>query len=146
MNIVPIHVRACTHSIQEYSLTYGISNPQHAPTLSSKQMMRYFVVLVLINAYHHNCVDDLRYYICDECSLMADELRCEYCSVCRYNHSEGRKHIYVKSHQQKLSVILNKFGEKVQLARRCVLKPSVLEGELEPDSQVWCHCCDKDVP
>ena len=76
---------------------------------------------------------------------MADE-RCEYCSVCRYNHSEGRKHIYVKSHQQKLSVILNKFGEKVQLARRCVLKPSVLEGELEPDSQVWCYCCDKDVP
>ena len=76
---------------------------------------------------------------------MADE-KCEYCSVCRYNHSEGRKHIYVRSHQQKLSVILNKFSEKVQLAKRCVLKPSVLEGELEPDSQVWCYCCDKDVP
>ena len=54
---------------------------------------------------------------------------CEYCSVCRYNHSEGRKHVYVKSHQQKLWVILNKFGEKVQLARCCALKPSVLEGE-----------------
>ena len=76
---------------------------------------------------------------------MVDD-KCEYCSVCRYNHSEGRKHIYVKSHQQKLSVILNKFSEKVQLAKRCVLKPSVLEGELEPDSQVWCYCCDKDVP
>ena len=75
---------------------------------------------------------------------MSDE--CEYCSVCRYNHSEGRKHVYVKSHQKKLSVILNKFGEKVQLAKRCVVKPSVLEGELEPDSQVWCYCCEKDVP
>ena len=77
---------------------------------------------------------------------MMSEDKCEYCSVCRYNHSEGRKHVYVKSHQQKLSVILNKFSEKVQLAKRCVLNPSVLEGELEPGSRVWCYCCDKDVP
>ena len=52
--------------------------------------------------------------------MMSDE--CEYCSVCRYNHSEGRKHVYVKYHQQKLSVILNKFGEKVQLAEVSVTK------------------------
>lgn len=89
-------------------------------------------MFVLINAHHNNTV------------VMSDE--CEYCSVCRYNHSEGRKHVYVKSHQQKLSTLLNKFSEKVQLAKRCVLKPSVLEGELEPDSQVWCYCCEKDVP
>lgn len=74
------------------------------------------------------------------------EDKCEYCNVCRYNHSEGRKHIYVKSHQQKLSTILSKFSEKVQLAKRCVLKPSVVEGELEPDSHVWCYCCEKEVP
>jgi len=35
---------------------------------------------------------------------------------------------------------------QVQSARRCLVKPSVMEGELEPDSRVWCYCCDKEVP
>ncbi|XP_065907770.1 centrosomal AT-AC splicing factor-like isoform X2 [Dysidea avara] len=38
------------------------------------------------------------------------------------------------------------FAVRVQSARRCLVKPLVVEGELEPDSRVWCYCCDKEVP
>ena len=36
-----------------------------------------------------------------------------YCSVCRRNHDEGRKHIFTKQHKNRLSVILSKFTKKV---------------------------------
>lgn len=39
-----------------------------------------------------------------------------YCSVCRRNHDEGRKHIFTKQHKNRLSVIMSKFTKKVQRA------------------------------
>jgi len=41
------------------------------------------------------------------------EEQCGFCGVCRYNHDQGRKHVYNKSHQQKVSAIVKKFSEKV---------------------------------
>ena len=37
-----------------------------------------------------------------------------YCSVCRRNHDEERKHIFTKQHKNRLSVILSKFTKKVE--------------------------------
>ena len=39
----------------------------------------------------------------------------QYCSVCRRNHDEGRKHIFTKQHKNRLSVVLSKFTKKVNL-------------------------------
>ena len=41
------------------------------------------------------------------------EEKWRYCSVCRRNHDEGRKHIFTKQHKNRLSVILSKFTKKV---------------------------------
>ncbi len=36
-----------------------------------------------------------------------------YCSVCRRNHEEGRKHIFTKGHVSKLKTLMGKFMKKV---------------------------------
>ena len=36
-----------------------------------------------------------------------------YCSVCRRNHDQGRKHIFTKQHKSRLSVLMSKFTKKV---------------------------------
>ena len=43
-----------------------------------------------------------------------------YCTVCRRNHDEGRKHIFVKQHKKRLAEILEKFAKKVD--NLCSLK------------------------
>ena len=48
-----------------------------------------------------------------------DEWR--YCSVCRRNHDDERKHIFTKQHKSKLAVIMSKFTKKV-LMKMCVLE------------------------
>ena len=49
-----------------------------------------------------------------KCVNMDEKWR--YCSVCRRNHDEGRKHIFTKQHKNRLSVILSKFTKKVDMA------------------------------
>ena len=46
-------------------------------------------------------------------SVAALDEKWRYCSVCRRNHDEGRKHIFTKQHKSRLSVILGKFTKKV---------------------------------
>jgi len=36
-----------------------------------------------------------------------------FCSLCRLNHDQGRKHIYTRKHKTLLGKILMKFGKKV---------------------------------
>ena len=36
-----------------------------------------------------------------------------YCSVCKRNHEEGRKHIFTKKHISKLKILMGKFLKKV---------------------------------
>lgn len=36
-----------------------------------------------------------------------------FCTVCRRNHDEGRKHIFTKTHKRRLDYILGKFSKKV---------------------------------
>jgi hypothetical protein len=68
-----------------------------------------------------------------------------YCVVCSRHHDQGRKHIFTTKHKNKLNTILNKFSEKVRSARQRVQKPGVMEGELEPDSTLWCYFCQLEV-
>ena len=88
-----------------------------------------------------------------------------FCSVCKRNHEEGRKHIFTKKHVNKLKILMGKFLKKVLLsiqmissntllmvycsqarsARRCLSHPQVYSGELEPGARVWCHCCEEEV-
>jgi hypothetical protein len=42
-------------------------------------------------------------------------------------------------------LILSKFAEKVRCARQQLQKPAVVEGELEPDSSLWCYFCELEV-
>ena len=49
---------------------------------------------------------------------MADNknlMKWRFCSVCRRNHEQGRKHIFTASHKTKLSVLMAKFVKKVSL-------------------------------
>ncbi|XP_036380619.1 coiled-coil domain-containing protein 84 isoform X2 [Megalops cyprinoides] len=69
-----------------------------------------------------------------------------YCSVCRQTFFSGKKHIYGKSHQSKLKVILVKFLEKVKEARRTIRSPQVVKFScIEHDRNFWCYCCGQEV-
>ncbi|KAG7483529.1 hypothetical protein MATL_G00039370 [Megalops atlanticus] len=69
-----------------------------------------------------------------------------YCSVCRQTFFSGKKHIYGKSHQSKLKVILVKFLEKVKEARRTIRSPQVVKFSCsEHDRNFWCYCCGQEV-
>ncbi|XP_062521370.1 centrosomal AT-AC splicing factor-like [Corticium candelabrum] len=72
-----------------------------------------------------------------------------FCKVCRIHHNAGRRHNFTKKHKDRLSVILLKFRKKeswmVKDARRCLKKPVVEEGEVEPDAKIWCYCCEEEV-
>lgn len=65
----------------------------------------------------------------------------KFCKVCRCNHNLGRKHVYSKKHQNFVQKILLKYGKKIAEARRTIKTPCVIDGELEPGSQFWCHFC-----
>ena len=34
---------------------------------------------------------------------------------------------------------------QVRSARRLLVKPSVLDGELEPGAKMWCYCCEQEI-
>ena len=90
-----------------------------------------------------------------------------YCSICRRNHDQGRKHIFTKNHKVKLSNTLTKLMKKVRYctideqtsrsqhvvfiivqvkaARKVLHKPKVYEGELEPGATMWCYCCEQEI-
>lgn len=38
-----------------------------------------------------------------------------YCTVCRRNHNDGRKHIFTRQHKKRLVEIIDKFAKKVIL-------------------------------
>jgi hypothetical protein len=69
----------------------------------------------------------------------------QYCTVCRRNHNDGRKHIFTQQHKAKLSEIIKKFSKKIRDARRLLQKPHVIDGELEPGAALWCYCCQEEV-
>uniref|UniRef100_A0A673IUA9 Coiled-coil domain-containing protein 84-like n=1 Tax=Sinocyclocheilus rhinocerous TaxID=307959 RepID=A0A673IUA9_9TELE len=68
-----------------------------------------------------------------------------YCSVCRKTDFSGKGHIYGKSHQSKLKVILVKFTEKVKEARRTIKNPQVEKYSPHHEEKFWCYCCALEV-
>ncbi|XP_043096380.1 coiled-coil domain-containing protein 84 isoform X2 [Puntigrus tetrazona] len=69
-----------------------------------------------------------------------------YCSVCRKTDFSGKGHIYGKSHQSKLKVILVKFTEKVKEAKRTIKKPQVEKYSPDHEEKFWCYCCALELP
>ncbi|TWW60286.1 Coiled-coil domain-containing protein 84 [Takifugu flavidus] len=69
-----------------------------------------------------------------------------YCAVCRQTTFVGKGHIYGKSHQSRLRVVLLKFLEKVKEARRTLKKPQVekFDGTQHKET-FWCYCCGLEV-
>ncbi|KAK0142336.1 Coiled-coil domain-containing protein 84 [Merluccius polli] len=65
-----------------------------------------------------------------------------YCAVCRQTFFCGKKHIFGKSHQSRLRVVILKFIEKVKEARRTIKRPQVerLDGT-QQGGTFWCYCC-----
>ncbi|XP_023672086.2 centrosomal AT-AC splicing factor isoform X1 [Paramormyrops kingsleyae] len=69
-----------------------------------------------------------------------------HCAVCRQTTFAGKKHIYSKSHQAKLKVVLVKFLEKVKEARRALRAPRVEKLDAtEHRRTFWCYCCGLEV-
>uniref|UniRef100_A0A8C2E8Y9 Coiled-coil domain containing 84 n=1 Tax=Cyprinus carpio TaxID=7962 RepID=A0A8C2E8Y9_CYPCA len=68
-----------------------------------------------------------------------------YCSICRKTDFSGKGHIYGKSHQSKLKVILVKFTEKVKEARRTIKNPQVEKYSPHHEEKFWCYCCALEV-
>ncbi|XP_062237487.1 coiled-coil domain-containing protein 84 isoform X1 [Platichthys flesus] len=69
-----------------------------------------------------------------------------YCAVCRQTTFAGKGHIFGKSHQSRLRVVLLKFLEKVKEARRTLKKPQVEKFDSSQHQQTfWCYCCGLEV-
>ncbi|KAL7834499.1 hypothetical protein SRHO_G00287460 [Serrasalmus rhombeus] len=69
-----------------------------------------------------------------------------YCEICRQTDFSGKGHIYGKSHQSKLKVVLVKFLEKVKEARRTIKHPQVEKFDAtEHEKKFWCYCCGLEV-
>ncbi|KAI7812387.1 putative coiled-coil domain-containing protein 84 [Triplophysa rosa] len=68
-----------------------------------------------------------------------------YCSICMKTDFTGKGHIYGKSHQSKLKVVLVKFLEKVKEARRNIKSPQVEKYSPDHDVKFWCYCCGLEV-
>ncbi|XP_046695906.1 coiled-coil domain-containing protein 84 isoform X2 [Silurus meridionalis] len=69
-----------------------------------------------------------------------------YCSICRQTDFSGKGHIYGKSHQSKLRVVVVKFLEKVKEARRTLKCPQVEKFDATlHEANFWCYCCEAEV-
>ncbi|KAM3867649.1 centrosomal AT-AC splicing factor [Diretmus argenteus] len=69
-----------------------------------------------------------------------------YCAICRQTSFSGKGHIFGKSHQSRLRVVLLKFLEKVKEARRTIKSPQVKKFDCAPrESTFWCYCCGLEV-
>uniref|UniRef100_A0A3Q3XD82 Uncharacterized protein n=1 Tax=Mola mola TaxID=94237 RepID=A0A3Q3XD82_MOLML len=69
-----------------------------------------------------------------------------YCAICRQTTFSGKGHIFGKSHQGRLRVVLLKFLEKVKEARRTLKKPQVEKFDCTQHMQTfWCYCCGLEV-
>ncbi|XP_076010349.1 centrosomal AT-AC splicing factor [Genypterus blacodes] len=69
-----------------------------------------------------------------------------YCAICRQTTFSGKGHIFGKSHQSRLRVILLKFLEKVKEARRTIKKPQVEKFDWGQHKEtLWCYCCGLEI-
>ncbi|KAF7648248.1 hypothetical protein LDENG_00159880 [Lucifuga dentata] len=69
-----------------------------------------------------------------------------YCAICRQTTFSGKGHIFGKSHQSRLRVVLLKFLEKVKEARRTIKKPQLEKFDCTQQKQTfWCYCCGLEV-
>ncbi|XP_068166330.1 centrosomal AT-AC splicing factor [Antennarius striatus] len=69
-----------------------------------------------------------------------------YCSICRQTSFTGKGHIFGKTHQSRLRVVLSKFLEKVKEARRTLKKPQVEKFDCTQHKQTfWCYCCGLEI-
>ncbi|XP_034026869.1 coiled-coil domain-containing protein 84 [Thalassophryne amazonica] len=69
-----------------------------------------------------------------------------YCAICRQTTFSGKGHIFGKSHQNRLRVVLLKFLEKVKEARRTIKKPQVEKFDcIQHEQMFWCYCCELEI-
>ncbi|XP_053340692.1 coiled-coil domain-containing protein 84 [Clarias gariepinus] len=69
-----------------------------------------------------------------------------YCAICRQTDFSGKGHIFGKSHQSKLKVVLVKFLDKVKEARRTLKSPQVEKFDASlHEAKFWCYCCEEEV-
>ncbi|KAK2837909.1 hypothetical protein Q5P01_015121 [Channa striata] len=69
-----------------------------------------------------------------------------YCAICRQTTFTGKRHVFGKTHQSRLRVVLLKFLEKVKEARRTLKKPQVEKFDCTQHKQTfWCYCCELEI-
>ncbi|KAM9811039.1 centrosomal AT-AC splicing factor [Neosynchiropus ocellatus] len=69
-----------------------------------------------------------------------------YCAICRQTSFNGKSHIFGKTHQSRLRVVLLKFFEKVKEARRTLKTPRVETFDVTQHiDKFWCYCCQLEV-
>ncbi|XP_013390184.1 coiled-coil domain-containing protein 84 [Lingula anatina] len=68
-----------------------------------------------------------------------------YCSICRQNHQQGKKHVFSKGHRGIVKNIVDKFYKKVQAAKNAMKTPLAHELSWEMGAKFWCYFCAEDV-
>lgn len=69
-----------------------------------------------------------------------------YCAICGQTTFNGKGHIFGKTHQSRLRVVLLKFIEKVKEARRTLKKAQVEKFDCTQHKQTfWCYCCGCEI-
>ncbi|KAL1925733.1 uncharacterized protein VTP21DRAFT_616 [Calcarisporiella thermophila] len=67
-----------------------------------------------------------------------------FCHLCKCNHQDGRRHLYSKSHQSRLSAVIDKYKTGLQRYRVHLSDPLPLESVLQQPT-FWCRFCEKEV-
>ncbi|XP_004916119.2 coiled-coil domain-containing protein 84 isoform X2 [Xenopus tropicalis] len=69
------------------------------------------------------------------------------CNVCKRSVFTGRrKHVYERSHRERLAGLLKGFSSKVAGARKMIKVASVVKYDsLEHEQRFWCYCCEEEV-
>eukprot|EP00079_Xenopus_tropicalis_P027985 XP_012822470.1 PREDICTED: coiled-coil domain-containing protein 84 isoform X6 [Xenopus tropicalis] len=69
------------------------------------------------------------------------------CNVCKRSVFSGRrKHVYERSHRERLAGLLKGFSSKVAGARKMIKVASVVKYDpLEHEQRFWCYCCEEEV-
>lgn len=77
---------------------------------------------------------------CEETTTTSDLY--SYCDICRFNHTQKKKHIYLKKHKEKLQRILAKFRNKIKEMHVFLRNPVIEEGACDhAKNKFWCHFC-----
>ncbi|ORY05841.1 hypothetical protein K493DRAFT_333349 [Basidiobolus meristosporus CBS 931.73] len=68
----------------------------------------------------------------------------DYCPICKRNHSDGKRHLFSKSHQEKLDTLIGKQIEKYKKFKIFLKDVTPIVDETK-QPELWCIFCEREV-